>query len=191
MAKLLRLPRKSVDILVIGIHNDSGQVHDLVKVQLESLRTRFFEEINCLVLTTLQQTMPTQYVDRVRLSIPPWLKLANPQFHKPAPIDAILGIQIIHKLLCVGKILVLDGSAALQKTRLGWILSGKIRGVTQNQRVVCNVASGLRLGCVRGDRGTLLTNQTTLLRGDRVRTAFSKTYKSRSRNGSIHRQFIV
>lgn len=64
MAYKLNLPRKRVDITVSGVHKDNKAVRDSVKVQLESLRIRFFEEINWLVLSTLQQAIPSQYVDR-------------------------------------------------------------------------------------------------------------------------------
>lgn len=130
MAMLLRLPRTRVYIPVSGVHNDSREFRDLVKVQLESLRTRFSEEINCLVLPAIRQAIPMQYVDRAKLAIPSTFKLAEPQFYKSVSIDAILGVQIMHKIMCTGKIPVLNGSAALQKTRLGWIIFGEIRAVT-------------------------------------------------------------
>lgn len=62
MAYQLNLPRKRVDITVSGVHKDNKAVRGSVKVQLESLIIRFFEEINCLVLSTLQQAIPSEYV---------------------------------------------------------------------------------------------------------------------------------
>lgn len=60
------------------------------------------------------------------MNIPQHIQLADPEFFKPKEIDALLGVEIFYDLLCVGQIDIVGQKAKLQKTKLGWIISGKI-----------------------------------------------------------------
>jgi len=54
------------------------------------------------------------------------LKLADPQFNVSSKVDILIGAEIFWDLLCVGQIQATNYHPTLQKTRLGWILAGRI-----------------------------------------------------------------
>lgn len=123
MVKILNLQQKQVNVSIRGLYN-TRVIRYSVKLRLRSLRTDFSEEIEFFVLPNMLQITPARNVDRSKLEIPSVIKLADPQFDKSAPIDAIIGIQLSHKLSCLGRISLLDDSVSLLKTKLGWVVSG-------------------------------------------------------------------
>jgi len=56
--------------------------------------------------------------------IPENLQLADPEFHIAQRVDLLIGASLFYELLCVGQIRLLPGLPLLQKTRLGWVVSG-------------------------------------------------------------------
>ncbi|XP_046145484.1 uncharacterized protein LOC123988783 [Osmia bicornis bicornis] len=67
------------------------------------------------------------YVNRRALTIPHNITLADPEFDKPAEIDALIGTTLFYKLLSIGQIsLSNNANAVLQKTLLGWIVAGEV-----------------------------------------------------------------
>lgn len=83
-------------------------------------------------------------VGREELSIPNHIYLADPDFHHPRKIDALIGAEVFYDLLLEGRIKLSQPGLGLQKTKLGWVVSGKVGGTSKQQRVKCNfVYSGL------------------------------------------------
>ena len=60
------------------------------------------------------------------MHIPQHIILADPEFHKPAEVDALIGVQLFYRLLCVGQIDLQGYGIVLQKTQLGWIIVGDV-----------------------------------------------------------------
>jgi hypothetical protein len=50
----------------------------------------------------------------------------NPNFNKPKETDALLGIELFFQLLIIGQQAILGSKVMWQKTKLAWILVGKI-----------------------------------------------------------------
>ena len=64
--------------------------------------------------------MPSIQLNRAKLEIPKNIFLADPEFHKPAEVDLLIGVKLFYKLLCVGHIeLKNHPDAILQKAQLG------------------------------------------------------------------------
>ncbi|XP_011858745.1 PREDICTED: uncharacterized protein LOC105556271 [Vollenhovia emeryi] len=63
------------------------------------------------------------------------IKLADPQFHISSEIDLLIGAEIFWDLLCVGQIPSAPWHPKLQKTRLGWILAGRMTDSKSPPRV--------------------------------------------------------
>ncbi|XP_033221053.1 uncharacterized protein LOC117175454 [Belonocnema kinseyi] len=65
----------------------------------------------------------------------------NPEFHKPSDIDILIGVKLFYKLLCVGQIeLKNHPNVVLQKTQLGWIVTGEINSPSPTTKVQCHLA---------------------------------------------------
>lgn len=65
--------------------------------------------------------------------------MADDTFDIPGPIDIIIGAEIFYDLLLVGQIRVADGIPILQKSKLGWIISGRVPS-RQLKTTVCNLS---------------------------------------------------
>ncbi|XP_030763137.1 uncharacterized protein LOC115887781 [Sitophilus oryzae] len=74
------------------------------------------------------------------LGIPKNISLADDNFNKPGPIDILLGASIFWKLICVGQILLSNTHAVLQKTTLGWIVSGSLP-LSNGYSSICNLST--------------------------------------------------
>ncbi|XP_037930540.1 uncharacterized protein LOC119665370, partial [Teleopsis dalmanni] len=72
-------------------------------------------------------------------NVPSNLSLADPHFHKPQKIDLLLGAESFFELLSIGQIKQGTNLPILQKTLLGWIVSGKYKDVPSNASKICNL----------------------------------------------------
>ncbi|CAK9828018.1 hypothetical protein ANTRET_LOCUS5610, partial [Anthophora retusa] len=83
LAQKLQLDRKVVNVPVQGIHSMNKLIPESVTITIQSRRTDFTINIDCLVLDTLNHILPARYINRKHLEIPKTIKLADPRFHKP------------------------------------------------------------------------------------------------------------
>ena len=126
MASLLKLPRKPVNIAVTGLNLASTDVRDSVSTIFKSRFNKFQRKLNFLVFPHVKSKLPSVAIDCKSLRIPQHIKLADSEFHKPAEIDALIGVQLYYMLLCAGQIDIQGHDAVLQKTHLGWIIAGDV-----------------------------------------------------------------
>ncbi|KAJ8944077.1 hypothetical protein NQ318_005987 [Aromia moschata] len=82
--------------------------------------------------------IPEVRIDASRIATPHHINLADPTFYKPDRIDILLGSDLFWELICVGQISLGPNNPILQKTKLGWVVSGPI-GIKTNS-VVCKFA---------------------------------------------------
>ena len=74
----------------------------------------------------ISRLAPSEPIPREIIEIPSNLPLADPNFHKPASVDLLIGAGPTLSMFCVGQIdLSKHGEdLCLQKTRLGWVIGG-------------------------------------------------------------------
>ncbi|XP_067207878.1 uncharacterized protein [Linepithema humile] len=78
-------------------------------------------------------------ISKQQLEIPKNLKLADPNFNVPANIDMLIGAELFWTLICVGQIRPSRTQPTLQKTLLGWIVSGPTTNtLSESQRSTTN-----------------------------------------------------
>ncbi|XP_078051783.1 uncharacterized protein LOC144477936, partial [Augochlora pura] len=71
--------------------------------------------------------LPDVQIDRTKIQIPPNIKLADPLFHKPAPIDMLIGTGPTLSCLSVGQLRIHprdNVDLILMKTQFGWVVGG-------------------------------------------------------------------
>ncbi|KAH8397359.1 hypothetical protein KR215_003384, partial [Drosophila sulfurigaster] len=81
------------------------------------------------VLKSLSNQQPVSYITVRQLQIPANVELADPYFYKPQRIDLLLGADSFFDLLCTGQIKLNDSGPLLQKTLVGWFVSGRCKGI--------------------------------------------------------------
>ena len=141
LCKKLSLKQEQVDISIIGINQVVSSIKQKCLVNIQSLHNRFEKVISCLVVPQICDSVPGQKLNSSQLEIPSHLKLADPEFYKPGCIDLLLGAELFYNLLCIGQVSLGNEQPILQKTRLGWIVTGSI-GILHKQSspVKCNLS---------------------------------------------------
>lgn len=108
---------------------------------MQSRDGRFGTKLSFLVVSQITDMLPAQLINRHELNLPGNITLADPDFCNPSEIDALIGAELFYQLLCVGQIRIRNTSLILQKTRLGWIVSGALRcRQLEPTRTACNIA---------------------------------------------------
>ncbi|XP_046382360.1 uncharacterized protein LOC124153308 [Ischnura elegans] len=127
MAQLLRLNRKAGAIGITGIGGSSARSAQIVQTTIKSRTTAYKADINCLVLPKITSEIPAIPVDISNWNPPSNLQLADPGFNITQAVDLLIGAELFLEILCIGQIRASPIAPILQKTTLGWILSGRIR----------------------------------------------------------------
>ncbi|XP_041451530.1 uncharacterized protein LOC121405044 [Drosophila obscura] len=125
LAQQLRLKRTMSSAAVSGL-GDSSFVWEgyTVGLNLQSQASDYSTSFVALVAPTITEQQPSFSVDVSGWKILPNLPLADPQFFRPQRIDLLIGASLFFELLCIGQIKLDVGLPSLQKTRLGWVVSG-------------------------------------------------------------------
>jgi len=82
---------------------------------------------------TITDSQPSYIIDIADWNKPSNIQLTDPADNCPQRVDLVLGASLFYDLLCVGQVKLVHGLPLLQKTRLGWIVTGgedRLRGNT-------------------------------------------------------------
>ncbi|KAJ8980530.1 hypothetical protein NQ317_008327 [Molorchus minor] len=126
---------------ICGINQASIIVSNSTNAKITSLFNAFEVERTFLVLPEITSKIPNFTFGAEKLKIPSNLTLADPKFNISGKIDMLLGADIFFDLLCVGQVKIGPGQPILQKSQLGWILSGPISidmDQQQSKNFLCN-----------------------------------------------------
>ena len=143
MATKLGLRQCKVDIPLGGVNKMSSSVQKMTRTTIQSRLNRYSTILSFLITPEINDHAPSERINRVDLKIPANLHLADPEFHIPGTIDALIGAEIFLKLLCVGQISLANNNAVLQKTHFGWILGGTTPGAKSKNVAMCNLSLNL------------------------------------------------
>nr|XP_018895666.1 PREDICTED: uncharacterized protein LOC109029600 [Bemisia tabaci] len=132
LAKRLGLVKAKFSQFVDGLNGIKTVSKGLVDAVIQSRCSGYKRELSFHVVETISNFVPDQPINRRELAIPANLKLADPDFHRPAPLEMILSSGVTLSLFCKGQITLSDVNIDLflQKTLLGWVIGG--RGPSNN-----------------------------------------------------------
>ncbi|XP_078051671.1 uncharacterized protein LOC144477805, partial [Augochlora pura] len=127
LAERLELAQEKISLPFAGLGQLTTRANYRVKTQIISKSGQFKQEVEFVALPTITSALPSRKINRKGLLIPKNIRLADPEFDKPAKIDALIGTTIFYKLLSSGQIKLCSNSdVILQKTLLGWIVTGEV-----------------------------------------------------------------
>lgn len=135
----LNLPSSNTNLSVFGISNNISKVREKCEVSINSQYSSFSAKLTCYILPEITSNMPNSKICTSFLKIPPHVKLADPNFYDPGPIEMLIGADLFWHLLCCNKINLGKNLPCLQETELGWIVSGQI-GDFQPKKSSCNLS---------------------------------------------------
>ena len=121
----------------------TSSIQEMTRTTIQSRLNRYSAILSFLITPEVNDHTPSAQINRVDLKIPANLHLADPEFHTPETIDALIGAEIFLKLLCVGQLSLANDNAVLQKTHFGWILGGTIPGAKSKNVAMCNLSLNL------------------------------------------------
>lgn len=160
----LGLTANNVNNSILGINNSSSHINKMCPVSIKSLDDNFSININCFVLPSITDNIPSRHVDLLKLKIPSNICLADPNFYSPAPIDMLLGADIFWDLLGSQRIKLGDGQPILCETKLGWLVSGPTKVIyasTPSKMVKCNFTKIIPDGNGNDELSNIIDNQLT------------------------------
>ncbi|XP_018405503.1 PREDICTED: uncharacterized protein LOC108781885 [Cyphomyrmex costatus] len=132
LADKLCLNKRQIEISISGVTNANFRANQSTVEHIKSRFNNFSERIECIVLPKITQQLPQKFISKQNITIPNNLKFADPDFNIPADIDMLIGAEIFWKLICAGQIKTSGNQPTLQKTLLGWILSGPTASIPTN-----------------------------------------------------------
>ncbi|XP_043263117.1 uncharacterized protein LOC122403582 [Colletes gigas] len=147
LANKLQLTKNKINLTFSGLGQHSTRAEYYVHANIKSRTNAFSTEVKFISLPSITGLLPSRQVNRNALTIPKNIKSADPEFHKPGQVNALLGNALFYNLLNVGQIKLYDNSIILQKTQLGWLVTGEIN--LQQQYLpstavsACHVATSL------------------------------------------------
>lgn len=139
LAKKLNLKLNKINLPVSGISQNLINIKHSTTTSIKSIYNSFKSELNFLVIKRITDNLPNFSFNKNDINIPNNINLADSDFNQSKPIDLLLGANIFYSLLCIGQIKLGDNLPLLQKTHLGWVISGPLMLHTQPKNTICNL----------------------------------------------------
>ncbi|XP_062704584.1 uncharacterized protein LOC134286901 [Aedes albopictus] len=144
LSQKLKLRRVKTHQEIGGVGNATVVSSYAVDARIESHCSSFVADFSFHVLPGITRELPAKALNTQEWNIPANIVLADPTFHQPGPIDMILGMEVYYELVEEGLVRLGPDLPVLQKTVLGWVVSGKV-GSSPSSRVsyahVCSISS--------------------------------------------------
>ncbi|XP_058979466.1 uncharacterized protein LOC101899042 [Musca domestica] len=135
-AQRLRIPRKPASLTVTGIGtSQGGGVKGEVDLILCPKTSTNLFNIIALVLPKLTNDLPSVEIPTVSWPHIENLRLADPHFYHPGPIDLLIGVDEMDKFIIEGFKRGPPGTPMAFNTHLGWILYGNVLATSPNLHV--------------------------------------------------------
>lgn len=141
----LQLEKTPIDLAVIGISQIKTAIKYKTELTLSSTSNSFSKRISCLIIDKITENIPHSNYDISKLQIPDNIRLCDPNFNKPNKVDLLIGANIFWDLLRPQQIKLGKNQPIIQKTVLGWIISGPISCNKKSNRSVCNLATNCEI----------------------------------------------
>ncbi|XP_068987094.1 uncharacterized protein [Bombus flavifrons] len=125
-ANSLDMKRRRCTVPIGALDNLTTIAKSQITATIASIDGKYERTVTFLIIPTIS-LVPNQPIDRSAIQIPKNLRLADPAFHRPSPIEILLSSGPTLASLCVGQIKIpqlTDTELCLQKTRFGWVIGG-------------------------------------------------------------------
>jgi len=131
-------------LLPVGAINEMNTVsRGMVKIIMRSIHDDFCKELTCLTIPNIAGLVPSEIFPRDSINLPSNIRLADPEFYLPRPVDLLVGSSATLSLLAVGQINITNNNQDIyiQKTRLGWVLAGRNSQAIISKSATCHLTN--------------------------------------------------
>ncbi|XP_076387400.1 uncharacterized protein LOC143264382 [Megachile rotundata] len=145
-AELLQLDKRNIDLSFSGLGQLNVNANYIIEANIKSKIGPYKAQVTFIALPSITGRLPLRQIDIRKLDLPRHIHLADPEFHIPGEIDALIGNALFYQLLETGQIKIGNSSVILQNTQLGWIVTGEVDNRTrikQKATRVCHLATSL------------------------------------------------
>lgn len=139
LTEKLDITKTSIRLPVGGVDQSITNVSHKTKASIKSLYNNYNAKLTFMIVDNITQELPNKFYNISAFNIPDGLSLADPRFNYPEPIDLLLGAGVFWELLCAGQIQLGEHKPFLQKTKLGWIVSGPIMLERKKSENLCHL----------------------------------------------------
>lgn len=129
---------------ISGINRTVTKVNKTTSIRIKSINNDFIMTVDCLVVPEITEQLPQSQISTAKINIPKYVKLTDPTYHEPGPIDMLLGAGVYWKILIGAPENQIKGRPALQNTQLGVII-GELEEKHANESDSCNVVTNTQL----------------------------------------------
>lgn len=140
----LGLSKSRNDQQIVGLSNSQVNSKGKTTALVRSRVTDYQVNLNFIIVSKITGDLPRERVNLRQINIPKHVTLADPTFQSPGPIDILIGQEIFYDILCIGQIKQRN-SPTLQKTRLGWVVGGKISNNSSKNEATCLFTSTVQV----------------------------------------------
>ncbi|KYQ59009.1 hypothetical protein ALC60_01980 [Trachymyrmex zeteki] len=126
----LGLKTRPLNVSISGVNGTVATSHHVTQIKLQSRVSSYTAVIECIIVDQVTDKIPAVSTARDIFKFPRNIRLADPRFNISSDIDLLIGVELFWSLICVGQVKSSDDHPTLQKTRLGWILAGRLGAVT-------------------------------------------------------------
>lgn len=143
LSNILNLTKHNISVPIVGINQNVTQISQRVTATIKSTTNNYCFTSSFLILDNITNNLPMTTINIRNLDIPENILLADPTFYAPGKIDLLIGASVFYDLLCVGQIKLANQKTIVQKTQLGWVISGPVPICNQNQTSLCNLVTNI------------------------------------------------
>lgn len=104
LVKRLGIPIVASTTSIGAINTTSTESRGIVRVTIQSMRDGFRKRLTCLTIPAISDLIPSEVFLRNSIKIPSNIKLADPEFHLPRPVDLLIGSGATLALFSIGQI---------------------------------------------------------------------------------------
>lgn len=126
LANKLGLEKHSCQMSIEGMNLMTTSSREFITAKIKSHTNNFEKVLSFCIIPHIAIT-PTQSIHRELIKIPANIRLADPDFYKPAEVDILISAGTVMALLSIGHIKTVTSEKTcvyFQKTLLGWIVGG-------------------------------------------------------------------
>lgn len=141
LAHSLRLPMRRCALPIGAVNSMNTISRRSVDITFGSLCNQFNKILTFHTVPKISDAIPSDIFPRHLIELPRNIKLADPQFHLPSPIDLLIGSGTTLSIFSIGQINLSNRNLDIyvQKTRLGWVVAGGTRSGERKRIASCNM----------------------------------------------------
>lgn len=121
----LNIDKFPINYSISGVGDSLSSAHYKTNLTLSSRLSAFTENISCLVVPKITQSLPVFSFSRKDITFSNDIVLADPNFNISQDIDLLLGVGLFYKILLMEQV-NFPNMPTLQNTVLGWVIGGEI-----------------------------------------------------------------